>query len=126
MRDWFSIDGEFDGPNGRKVRFPGTSDTLINASLFYENFGFSLRLSYQWRDSWADDLSWESESDFFWAAYDQLDFSLRYQLSRSVSLFFDANNLTDSRTVRYKGERQFPVEVEGFGSRYMFGVRGGF
>jgi TonB-dependent receptor len=120
------MDGEFEGPNGRKVRFPGTSDMLVNASLFYENYGFSIRLSYQWRDSWVDDLNWESESDFFWAAYDQLDFSLRYQLSRSVSFFFDANNLTESRTVRYKGERQYPVEVEGFGSRYMFGVRGVF
>lgn len=117
------IEGEFDTPEGRTVGFPGTSDQVFNASLYYEKYGLSARLAYQWRDRWLDDVSPDGTGDVYWDATPQLDLSVRYAFNSDVTLFFDANNLTDEYGVRYVGSTATPIEVEGFGRRYMAGVR---
>ncbi|MBC2605095.1 TonB-dependent receptor [Pelagicoccus albus] len=117
------LDGSFDTPDGRTANFPGTSDTIVNSSLFYEKHGLSLRLSYQWRDDWLDDVGFEDSGDIYWAATERVDFSGRYQLTENLSLFLDANNLTDERGVRYQATSDQPIEVEGFGRRYLLGLR---
>ena len=50
------IGGSFDTFDRTGADFPGTSDRIINASLFYEKFGLSARVSYQWRSDWVDTL----------------------------------------------------------------------
>ena len=120
------LDGEFKTPEGNKARFPGMSDTIVNASIFYENYGFSARLSYQWRDDWLDEPSPDAGADTFWAATEQVDFSLRYQVRDGLTVYFDANNLTDEIGQRFQGKPSRPVETEGVGRRYMAGVRFNF
>ena len=61
-----------------------------------------------------------------WDTSERWDLSVRYQVVDSVSLFADVNNLTDEIGVRYQGQPSRPYEVEGFGRRYMFGVRATF
>lgn len=120
------LDGDFKTPEGVTVGFPGMSDTLVNASIFYENYGISARLSYQWRDAWLDEPSPDASSDTFWAATEQLDFSIRYQVRKGLTVYFDANNLTDEIGQRYQGKVARPVETEGVGRRFMAGVRFNF
>ncbi|HMP57592.1 MAG TPA: TonB-dependent receptor, partial [Novosphingobium sp.] len=38
------------------IPFPGRSKTIYNASLYYEKYGLSARVSHQWRDDWLDSL----------------------------------------------------------------------
>lgn len=120
------LDGDFKTPEDVTVGFPGMSDTLVNASIFYENYGISARLSYQWRDAWLDEPSPDASSDTFWAATEQLDFSIRYQVRKGLTVYFDANNLTDEIGQRYQGNASRPVETEGTGRRFMAGVRFNF
>ncbi len=120
------LDGEFKTPEGRTAGFPGTSDTVMNAAFFYENFGWSLRLSWQWRSEWIDDISVDADSDYYWDETERLDFSARYQVNDWLTVYGDANNLTDELGVRYQGSPERPVEVEGFGRRYMMGLRAVF
>lgn len=117
------LDGDFKTPDGKTSRFPGMSDTLANASLFYENYGLSVRLSYQWRDDWLDEPSADATNETYWAATEQLDLSVRYQVRKGLTLYFDANNLTDEIGQRYQGKPSRPVETEGVGRRYMAGLR---
>jgi TonB-dependent receptor len=120
------IGGSFDTRDRQGADFPGTSDTVVNASLFYEKFGLSARLSYQWRSDWLDTLGGlgvGSSGDERRAAYSNLDLAIRYQINRNVGLFFDANNLTDEIYVAFQGERERPTEVEQIGRRFMGGVR---
>ncbi|HEX5792018.1 MAG TPA: TonB-dependent receptor, partial [Rheinheimera sp.] len=117
------LDSEFTTPDGRKVALPGTSDKVMNTSFFYENHGWSVRLNYQWRDAWLDDISFEATGDIYWQDTARLDLSLRYQLSESMSVYADLNNLTDEMGVRYRGDASKPVEVEGFGRRFLAGVK---
>jgi len=117
------LDGDFEAPDGRTVAFPGVSSTIVNASLFYENFGLSARLSYQWRSAWIDTLDFAGFGDQMRDAYDNVDLSLRYAVTGNASLYFDANNLTDETYVAYEGDVQHPTEVEQIGRRYLAGVR---
>lgn len=120
------LDSEFTTPDGRKTAFAGTSDQVINAAVFYENYDWSIRLSWQWRDDWLDDISPDADGDYYWQESERLDLSVRYQLTDRISLYFDANNLTDEHGIRYQGNRSKPIEVEGFGRRYLFGIRANF
>jgi len=48
---------------------------------------------------------------------------VRYALNDHLTLFVDANNLTDEPGFRYLGSPDTPYEMEQFGRRYMAGVR---
>ncbi len=122
------LDGEFDAPDGmggvEKLTFPGLSDTIVNASVFYEKYGISARVSYQWRSEYLDTIGGLGIGDGeFRGAYENLDVTLRYAINENFTVFADLANLTDEIYTAYDGSPEYPVEVEQIGSRYMFGIR---
>ncbi|HYD43921.1 MAG TPA: TonB-dependent receptor, partial [Phenylobacterium sp.] len=121
--------GDFKTPDGEKVKFPGTSDRIVGATLFYEKYGFSARATYQYRTDWLDEVfpsGSAANSNLYWDETTRLDVSLRYQVNDYVSLFADGNNLTNEKGVRYQGREDRPYEVESFGRKFLFGVRASF
>ena len=120
------IDGSFDTVQRRGIGFPGTSDRIINASIYYEKYGVSARISYQHRTEWLDTLGGlgvGSSGDEFRDGYGNLDVALRYRVGERLTLFADFSNLTDELYVAYLGDPGRPTEVEQIGTRYMVGVR---
>lgn len=128
------LDGSFDtqlvgGVQRRGVGFPGTSKTITNASLYYEKYGISARISFQRRSDWLDTLGGlgiGTTGDEFRKGYSNVDVSLRYKINENFSVYADAANLTNAQYIAYEGTPAKPTEVEQIGSRYMFGVRFGF
>jgi len=120
------VDGSFETPDGRTVSFPGTSKRITNLSLFYEKYGLSLRLGYQHRTDWLDDISVDATRDLHWDATERVDVSVRYQLTRNFTVYADLNNLTDEQGIRYEGDESRPYEVEQFGRRFLVGLRATF
>ncbi|MEO0589374.1 MAG: TonB-dependent receptor [Pseudomonadota bacterium] len=123
------LDSQFTAPNlgGQEFRLPGTSDVIFNASIFYEKFGFSARVNYQYRDDWLSTTENENLNEF-WATTERVDASVRYNVPEfitglGVTLFADANNITDVRDLRFTETKATPNQFEGFGERYMFGIR---
>ena len=121
------LGGKFDtamvaGRQIRDIAFQGMSDTIANASLFYEKHGLSARVSYQWRSDWLDSLGGLGAGESR-KGYGNLDVSLRYQLTDAVTLFADAANLTDEKYIAFEGAHDKVTEVEQIGSRYLFGLR---
>lgn len=123
------IDSEFTTPASatgavRTARFPGTSDATYNVSLFFERYGLSARINYQWRDDWVQSLDpADRRVDTLWDDEERLSVSARYAISNQLTIFADANNLTDELGRRYQGFENRPVEVEGFGRSYLLGLR---
>ncbi|MFA7439732.1 MAG: TonB-dependent receptor [Sphingomonadaceae bacterium] len=114
-------------PDGRKTDLPGSSDLIYNVSAYYERYGFSARVSWQWQSEYLDSINDNVIlGDTYWAKVGRLDVSVRYALSENAELYLDANNLTNSPGVRYQGERIRPTEYESFGRRYLAGVRVNF
>ena len=122
------VDSEFFAPSlDGTYSLPGTSDTVYNASIFYEKFGVSARINYQYRDAW---LSTTENDDLneFWDETERVDASVRYTLPRdfygsNVTLALNGNNLTDEKDTRYINSPRTPNQYEGFGRRWVFSVR---
>tara|TARA_A100001011_G_scaffold256947_1_gene265190 strand:+ start:4995 stop:7439 length:2445 start_codon:yes stop_codon:yes gene_type:complete len=124
------LNSSFKSPDGIEFDLPGTSDLTYNAALSYENYGFSIRLSYRYRDSWLDTTENDTRDGVYWDAQDRLELSLRYDLEEMTGLkaivYADFNNLNDATDIRYTGNAGNPNQVESYGSRYVMGVRVAF
>ncbi len=106
------LDGQFDTPARKGAPFPGTSKTAVNTAISYEKYGVSARLTYQWRDDWADTLGGlglGSGGDEFRKACGNLNLTLRYALNSNLTLFADASNLTDETYIAYEGDTNHPL-----------------
>ncbi|SFR75696.1 TonB-dependent receptor [Sphingomonas jatrophae] len=127
---------EAETPDGRKVMFPGTSKWVMNASLFYEKYGFSARVSYQNRTKWIDAIGafavtngvfrGTTGGDEFWARDDELDASLRYAITPNLEVYADFANLLNGPGRRFAGVSARTLERETFGRRYTGGIRFNF
>lgn len=115
--------GENDGAS-RESGLAGASDETYNISVFYEKYGISTRLTYQYRSAWLNAINLSNpDQDRFWDERPSLDFSFRYAMNDNITYFLDANNLTDEFGRRYNGNPNNVYEVEGFGQSYLAGVR---
>ncbi len=111
-------------PDGRTVSLPDASDINYNASLYYEQYGLSLRASWQYRSDYLFQIGGpEIGGDGFWQSVGRLDVSARYAISPRAELFVDALNLLDEPGRRYRGIPIRVLEFERFGARFMAGVR---
>lgn len=111
-------------PDGEKVSLPGTSDVVYNVGAYYEKYGLSLRLNYQKRTAWLDTLGAPADGGHqYWAADDEMDFSIRYAITPNFEIYADASNLLNQPGRRYVRESQYTLEWERFGRRYTGGVR---
>ncbi|MEM9233370.1 MAG: TonB-dependent receptor, partial [Pseudomonadota bacterium] len=117
------VDSEIELDDGRKVPLFGSSDLTYNTSAYWERDDLSLRVNWQWRTRWLDAVGSDPEFDRYWAELGRLSFGARYQVNDRVEWFFDANNLTDQVGRRIRGDRSRVFEIEGFGRRYLTGVR---
>lgn len=118
------LDSEFTGIDGRSYQLPGTSDMIYNASLFYENYGLSARINYQYRDEWISPIE---SPDEVWGEQKRVDFSMSYQFPWDInggvaSAYLNANNLTDEVDLRYAGNGTVN-QRESYGRRYLLGLR---
>lgn len=125
-----ALDSEFETRNGTRFGLPGTSDLIFNTSVFYEMDSFSIRLNHQYRDDWLSTTENDSMAEY-WAAQKRMDLQVSYTLptpvfGADVSVYANANNLTDERDVRYVGDERTPNQVEGYGRRYLAGFRVNF
>ena len=126
-----AIDSEYTTPGGLKFNLPGQSDLSYNFSLFYEDHGLMARLSYRYRDEFADETETATvfalADGIYWDEQSRVDLAVRYDLAPLIgynaSLFLNVNNLTDEEDGQYEGKPWKPIRVESYGRRYLAGVR---
>lgn len=106
-----------------------TDSITYNLIGFYEKGPVQLRVAYNWRN--AQVLSGNVvtvngqsvHNDEFQGAYGELDASAQYALTKNVSVFAQALNLTDRKSIKYFGEPDRIEDYEGYGRRFGAGVR---
>lgn len=116
----------------RRIPVTGASDVVYNVSIYYERYGLSARLAYQYRTPWGQSVGDYqvlngktvpvTNGDIYWDSDEELDFSARYRVNDNFELTFDAANLTNDRGRRYGDSTAFPIEFEKFGRRFIAGV----
>jgi len=81
--------------------FIGQSEHTVNSTIFWERDNHSIRLSYNYRTDSLYRPTGEL-TDMVWNdAYGQLDFAANYQVNDTISVGFQAVNLTGENPYRY-------------------------
>ena len=107
-----------------ETELPGTSRHNYNLALTYEKSGFNARLAYNHRSEFIQEFNITNpELNILWDGRSSLDFTTSYRFGNGVSLFGEVNNINDTRQVRYQGQRNRVLEMEGFGRSWLVGVR---
>jgi TonB-dependent receptor len=114
-------------PGSNVFALTGLSDTA-NAVLMYENFGWSARLAWNWRDEYllAANQNGNSRNPYFVEEYQQFDFALAYSFNDNFTVSLEAINLT-GEDVRWSARSHNQmVRLVDQSTRYMVGVRYSF
>lgn len=114
-------DGEF---VARDIPMPSQSDTSANFMIGYESDKISMRLSANYKSNYLLEVLEPMEADYDAYVDDQmqLDFSLRYYLTESIKLHFEALNLTDEVYYSYVKDTQYNAQYESYGATYKLGI----
>ena len=99
------------------------SHDLGNVSLFYEKYGLTARLAFNYRSAFSDVVGTSAATDSYWDSQGQLDLHVGYQVTPQYTIYVDAANLTDSPWRHYQGSKTFLVEREHYGATYRIGVQ---
>jgi TonB-dependent receptor len=98
--------------NGRPLQTPlqGLSKWSYNLVGFYEKYGLTARVAYNWRDDYLDTVNGNGTGavPIYRRAYGQLDGSLSYDFSKHFSASLDVVNLLRQRKESYQAIPEHP------------------
>jgi len=101
----------------------GLSDAA-NVVAFYENYGWGVRLAYNWRDEFLSSrFDGAGANPNYTEEYGQLDVNLSYQWGENLTLQAEAINLTDEIQRIHGRTSNEALFVTQTGPRYMIGAR---
>lgn len=115
---------DFADPSADQFALVGLSDTM-NATLIYENYGWSARLSYNWRDDYVNALNQAGSNRHtrHTAEYEQWDMNVTYDFTDNLQVSFEGINLTgEDHRQYYRKEVMLRYAYE-LHPRYALGVR---
>jgi outer membrane receptor protein involved in Fe transport len=91
---------------------------------FYENFGWGVRLAYNWRDEFlANRFDGAGANPLYTEPYGQYDLNVSYQWGNNLTFQVEAINLTDEIQRIHGRTDSEAVFVTQTGPRYMIGAR---
>ncbi|TRX53831.1 TonB-dependent receptor [Thalassomonas sp. M1454] len=103
----------------------GISDTA-NLVFFYENYGISARIAYNWRDEYLEaTYQGTGGNPVYVEEYEQIDFNVNYtfQSMEQLSIFVEGINITDEFRRKHGRSSTEVLNVTQQGARYSVGAR---
>lgn len=111
---------------GEKIGLLNQSPNILNAALFYEKDRFSFRIAANYRQAFLVDVRDNSDADRYQDKDFHLDVNTSYNFPKNITVFLDANNLTNSPLRYYNGVKSRPEQVEYYSARGRIGVNWSF
>lgn len=107
----------------RRADFVQQSDLLYGVQLFYQKGPIEAALSFHHTGKNLASLGSTRASDTYNDDYERLDLKVSYAVSERVEVFFEGQNLTDTKLRQYIGERRdWIVNYERLRQTYYVGV----
>lgn len=122
-------DFNFEGrENESGLKLPGTPAHTCNASLFFEKYGLSARLSYNYASSFIDEMGGSAFYDRYYDAVNYLDFNASYTFGKRVkfTIFAEVNNLLNQPLRYYQGSKDYTMQAEYYGVKLNGGIKVSF
>jgi len=107
---------------GRTIDLPQSAGEVANLVIGYENYGFEARLAVNYTGERLLVVGGDSASDVFQDTHNQIDLSLKYNVSDRLQVYFNAINLTDEPFYLYQGNRRYNFQYEEYGFTMVAGI----
>ncbi len=107
----------------REGRMPGQADDIANIAIGYEKGGFSARYSFVYQGKALRQVGNRQELDGFSDTFLRQDLAIQQKVTDRVSLFLNANNVSNVSEGAFIGIQSFPTREEFFGWTSDLGVR---
>lgn len=107
------------------IDLPRQSDRVFNLTLGYESERFSARIAGTYKSDALIGLE-DPEDESFDVYQDdhlQLDLSVKYNVSESWLIYFNANNLTDEPFYAYFDQPRYNAQYEEYGRTFALGMQ---
>jgi TonB-dependent receptor len=102
---------------------PGQSTHVGNLSVWFEKWGFSSRVSWNFHGKYVDAVGAGPEGDVYYDNHRQIDLNLGQRLTKNIRVFADVLNLTNAPLRYYEGSWDRPIQEEYYRWWMLFGVR---
>ena len=112
--------------DGDDVKMAGSPEHTANASLYFENKGINVRLSYNFASSFIDQMNTGSrELDRYYDKVNYLDLNASYTWGKQTkfTIFAEANNLLNQPLRYYQGQKDRTMQVEYYGVKVNAGFK---
>lgn len=107
---------------GEKSGLLNQSPNIFNAALMYERKALSCRLAGNYRQAFLVEIRDNKMADRYQDKDFQLDFSVNYNFPKNITVFLEANNLTNQALRYYHGVKGRPEQVEYYSARGRIGI----
>jgi iron complex outermembrane receptor protein len=114
---------------GNSNPIPGLSETVANATVYYEKDGFQARISNRYRSEFLGEVAGFGNGRTFRqvAAESVVDAQIGYEFQsgplEGLSTLFQVNNLTDEPFFTYEnGDQRRIIDHQVYGRTFLFGV----
>ena len=97
------------------LRLPGQADHTFNAALAYSTPRFSLQAAYNYIGEYIISLGANSDMDVWLAGRGQLDLNGSVNITKGLSFYVEAQNVTNSRKFQYMGDMSRVYELRFMG-----------
>lgn len=110
---------------GEKIKMTGSPEHTANASLYYENKGLNVRLSYNFASDFVDEFGTVAALDRFYDKVNYLDLNAAYTFGKNfkTTFYVEANNLLNQPLRYYQGNKERTMQTEYYGMRLNAGVK---
>ncbi len=119
-------DFNFEGRENEKgLSLPGSPEHTANASIFFEKWGLSARLSYNYASSFIDEMGATAFYDRYYDAVNYLDFNLAYTFGRKskFTIYADCTNILNQPLRYYQGNKDYTMQAEYYGLKFNAGIK---
>lgn len=100
------------GTETEKISLPGQAKHNMNLAVFYESKKFYIKLAANYHSDFLSSLGNDAGLDVYYAESFRLDFNANYQITKSLNIFTDIINLTNTPLRYYMGSTDYFKQQE--------------
>lgn len=119
-------DFNFTGREKEKgLSLPGSPKHTANMSVYFEKYGISARMSFNYASAFIDEMGASKFYDRYYDDVKYMDFNISYTFGKKTkfTVYADLTNLLNQPLRYYQGSKDFTMQQEYYGVKFNGGVK---
>jgi len=112
-----------DADRSNDSELPLQADTVFNFVIGYEKNGLSIRLSNAYISERVAEIDLgDSTNDLYEDEHNQVDLTVKYDITSNIQIYFNAINLNEEPNYRYYGNSRYNAQYDEIGQSFTMGI----